>query len=60
MSLEIRRLELQLAQVAVARQANEVKVLEMLETIERIEKDIEISKAKEAELTRNIEEKKKG
>lgn len=60
MNLEIKKLELQVAQVAVARQANEVKVLELLETIERIQKDIEISKAREAELKTQIEQKKKG
>jgi hypothetical protein len=60
MSLEIRKLELQLAQVAIGRQSNEVRILEMLESIARIEKDIEISKAKEAELQKQIEEKKKG
>lgn len=58
MSLEIRKLELQLAQVAVARQANEVRVLELQEAIERIEKDIDISKAKEAELDKQIKDKK--
>lgn len=60
MSLEIKKLELQLAQVAVSRQANEVRILELRETIDRIQKDIEISKAKEVELQNQIEEKKKG
>lgn len=60
MSLEIKKLELQVAQVAVARQSNEVKVLELMETIERIQKDIELSKAREAELQNLINEKKKG
>ncbi len=58
MSLEIRKLELQLAQVAVARQANEVRILEMQDAIDRIQKDIEISKAKEAELDKQVKEKK--
>lgn len=58
MSLEIKKLQLQVAQVAVARQANEIKVLELLEAIERIQKDIEISKAREAELQKQVEDKK--
>lgn len=58
MSLELKKLELQLAQVAVARQSNEVRVLELKDAIDRIEKDIEISKAKEEELANQLKKKK--
>lgn len=58
MSLEIKKLELQMAQVAVARQANEIKVLELLEAIERIEKDIQGSLAREAQILKQLNEVK--
>lgn len=58
MSLELKKLELQLAQVAVARQANEVRVLELMENIDRINNDIQLSKNKEQEIEKLIKERK--
>ncbi len=57
MSIEVKKLQVQLANVRAARLANELKVDEMHEAIVRIEKDIQISVAKEAELETQIAEK---
>lgn len=58
MSLEIKRLEVQLANVKAARLSNELRIDELSEQIERIKKDIEVSLAKEMELENIIKEKK--
>lgn len=58
MSIEVKRLEVQLVGVTHARMMNELKVQELGEAIERLNKDIQISLAKETELTQAIESKK--
>lgn len=58
MSLEVKRLEVQLANVKAARMANELRVDELLESVERLKKDLEISMTKEVELEDIIKNKK--
>ena len=58
MSLEIKRLEVQLANVQAARLNNELRIDELSEQIEKIKKDIQISLDKEAELIKIINEKR--
>jgi hypothetical protein len=57
MSLDLKRLQVQLANVRAARLANELKVDELREAIERIEKDIQVSLAKETDLETQIKNK---
>lgn len=58
MSLEYKKLEAQLAGVRAARLANEVKVYELSDAIERINKDIQVSLEREADLEKQMSEKK--
>lgn len=58
MSLEIKRLEVQLANVKASRLNNELKVDELLEAIERMKKDIQVSLDKETELENQIKGKR--
>lgn len=56
--LEVKRLEVQLANVRAARLANELKVDELLEVIERLKKDIQLSSDKETEIELSIQSNK--
>ncbi len=57
--LEIRRLNVQKNQVAVAREALELSIAERENEIANIQAMIEVSKAKEAELQKQIDEAEK-
>lgn len=59
MSLEAKRIEVQLANVRAARLNNELRVEELLEVIEKLKKDIQISLEKENELQQTYKEKNK-
>lgn len=54
MSLELKRKELELSRVELARQEQELKIEERMDEIHRLEKMIEIQKAKETELKAEI------
>lgn len=54
MSLELKRKELELSRVELARQELELKIEERMDEINRLEKMIEIQKAKETELKAEI------
>jgi hypothetical protein len=54
MSLDLKRLQVQAANVKAARLANELKVDELLEAIERIKKDIQVSLDRESDLETQI------
>lgn len=53
-ALEKKRLEVNFANVRAARLANELKIAELKDVILRLEKDIEISLSKEADLTEQL------
>lgn len=59
-NLEIKRMELELVKVAAARAELEFKIEERLDDISRIKEHIRIQQEKEKELTKKIEEAKKG
>lgn len=59
MSLEIKRLKLELHRVQTARHELEFKVEERLEDIRRIEENIQVQKNKEAEISSKINELEK-
>ena len=54
MSLELKRKELELSRVELARQELELKIEERMDEIHRLEKMIEIQKTKETELKADI------
>lgn len=54
MSLELKRKQLELSRVELARQEQELKIEERMDEIGRLEKTIEIQKAKETELKSEI------
>lgn len=54
MSLELKRKELEISRVELARQELELKIEERMDEIHRLEKMIEIQKAKETELKAEI------
>lgn len=54
MSLELKRKELEISRVELARQELELKIEERMDEIHRLEKMIDIQKAKETELKAEI------
>jgi len=58
MSLEIKKLEYQLAQVAAARMGMEIKIEELLQHIEKIKGDINKQLEREDELKKELIETK--
>ncbi len=57
MSIEIKKLEVQLANVKAARLGNELKIDELGEVIAKLKKDVQISLSKEDELALTIKNK---
>lgn len=55
MSLELKKLQAELARVVAARMEQEVKVEELTLALERVHKEIEIQSAREAELADRIQ-----
>lgn len=56
MSLDIKRLKVELVRVGAAKAELELRIEERMEEIERIKEHIKISEAKEAELQQKIAE----
>lgn len=54
MSLDIKRKEMELARVRVARQEMELRIMERQEEIDRLEKNIDIQNQSELKLTNEI------
>jgi hypothetical protein len=54
MSLDIKRKEMELARVRVARQEMELRIMERQEEIDRLDKNIEIQNQSELKLTNEI------
>lgn len=59
LDFQIMEKEIQLQRVAVARKEQELEVLKRLSDVERLKKSIDISKNRESELEKEIEELKK-